>query len=687
MTASFRGRRQHGVKDRPRERKKCVKSGSMPDISLSTLGELRISSADGELALPTRKARALLVYLALSPGGSHTREHLAGMLWGRSAEPQARASLRQTLSSLRKALADFGDLLSGDAERVVLDVECIDLDLRRFEALAGGDDPADLALAAQIYRGDFLEGFGLPDEAFEEWLGFQRRHYRELATRVLTRLTDYHASRGEADVGLAHAQRLLAFDPLQERVHQRLMELYDRLGRREHALRQFRECKALLESELQVVPSADLSALYESIKAGATSRAADTTADSRSAEASGQERRSGKPAIAVLPFDNLSGDPAQQFLADAITEDLVSNLAHDLWFDVIARTSTLQFRDDKSGIGDIAERLGVRYLVDGSLRRADDRVRISVVLIDARDARQIWSRQYDQVVSDLFEMQEQIAISIAAAVIPELGVAEQRSAMRQHPASLDAWSCCHRAFAHLYTFELDELRLAQELFARASELDPDYSQPLAGLAYSQMMYVWYDSSKKSLLDDALRNARRAVRLDNRDSFAYFALGRVLSMQLRYDEAIMELETAIDLNPSFGRAYFGLASVMVYAARFADALEPIDTAIRLSPADPHLWTFYNIKSRALGGLGRLEEAAYWARQALRQPSATFWSDLALITALGHLGRMEEAREAIRGLQRKRPGYTCTQYSIDDFMLARESHEYTLEGLRRAGLPES
>jgi tetratricopeptide (TPR) repeat protein len=283
-------------------------------------------------------------------------------------------------------------------------------------------------------------------------------------------------------------------------------------------------------------------------------------------------------------------------------------------------------------------------------------------------------------------MQEQISISIAAAVIPELGVAEQRSAMRQHPGNLDAWSCCHRAFAHLYTFEIDELRLAQNLFAQAIELDSGYSQPYAGLAYSQMMYVWYDSSQKSLLDEAYRNARHAVRLDNRDSFAHFALGRVLSMQCRYDDAIMELETAIDLNPSFGRAYFGLASVMVYAGRYADALDPIDTAIRLSPADPHLWTFYSIKSRALTGLGDFEQAVDWSRKALRQPSATFWTDLALIAPLGYLGREKEASEAIGNLELKKPGYSCAQYAIDDFMLARESHEFFVEGLRRAGLPE-
>jgi len=140
---------------------------------------------------------------------------------------------------------------------------------------------------------------------------------------------------------------------------------------------------------------------------------------------------SGKPAIAVLPFDNLSGDPAQQFLADAIAEDLVTNLSHDRWFDVIAHTSTQKYRGDKAGIADIAAELGARYIVDGSLRKAGDLVRISVVLIDASDGRQIWDQRCDRVADDLFQLQDEITMCIAGAVIPEVNVAEQRSAMRR----------------------------------------------------------------------------------------------------------------------------------------------------------------------------------------------------------------------------------------------------------------
>jgi DNA-binding SARP family transcriptional activator/TolB-like protein/Tfp pilus assembly protein PilF len=674
----------------------------MPELTVKTLGGIAFHQDDSEFRPPTRKASALLVYLALSPRGSRSREHLANTFWDRSAEEQARASLRQTLSSLRKALGIKADLLESDAETVGIQRDRLEIDALEFEALATSASQTDLEQAAEMYQGAFLEGFSLKEDGFEEWLAFTRQQYNEMALQLFVRLVEHYRMLREYETATRYAQKLQALDPLQEKTHRTLIELYARLGRREQALRQYDDCERILKKELDVAPSPETKDLYASIKTGAThapeldavgnrgpqpiAKDPSSTMPTLPTRDTRDRALSEKPVIVVLPFENLSGDPSQQFLVDAITEDLVSNLAHDLWFDVIARASTQKFKDDKADTTNIVAELGARYIVDGSLRKSNDRIRVSVMLIDGADGKQIWSQRYDQVVTDLFELQDEIAISIAAAVIPEVNTAEQRLAIRRHPRNLDAWSCCHKAFWHLYTFELPQLELAQSLFEQAIEHDPSYSQPYAGLAYSQMMYVWYDSSKKSLLETAGQNAQHAVQLDNRDSYAHFALGRILSMQRQYANAILELETAIDLNPSFGRAYFGLASVAVYAGNYAQAQEPIDTAIRLSPADPHLWTFYNMKSRALTGLGQYEDAVYWARKAVRQPSATFWTDLCLVSVLGYLGREDEARLAIQDLYRKKPGYSLEQYSRDDFVLAPAAHQLVIEGLRKAGLPE-
>ena len=667
----------------------------MSNLDIKTLGGIRFSCAGFELHLATRKAAALLVYLALSPSGTRSREHLAELLWGRSAEQQARASLRQTLSSLRKTLGEQADLIETTADAIRLRCEGLQIDVGHFRTLANSSEQPDLERAAEIYEGEFLQGFSVKEAEFEEWLSIVRLQYHELALQVMSRLAQHYTKLQQYDRALRFAQSLFALDPLQEQTHMQLMELYLRLGRREQALRQFDECERLLKHEMNVAPCAEIRALHgtimkQELNAG-SSLPGVTQSGPRAGRSAGADVTISvpptKPSIAVLPFDNLTDDPSQQQFVDAITEDIVSNLAHDLWFNVIAHTSTQQFRDRKSGIDEISAALGAQYIVDGSLRKSGERIRISVVLIDGSDGKQIWSQRYDRVVADLFELQDQIAISIAAAVIPELNSAEQQSAIRKHPQSLDAWSCCHKAFWHLYKFELPELELAQSLFEQAIEHDPSYSQPYAGLAYSQMMHVWYDSSKLELLDRAGANARRAIQLNNRDSFAHFALGRVLSMQAQYAAAIRELKCAIELNPSFGRAYFGLASVMVYSGLYGEAVEPIDTAIRLSPDDPHLWTFYNIKARSLVGLGQYAEAVEWARKAVQQPSSTFWSDLALISALGYLGQTQEAKLAIEDLHRSKPGYSCEHYHRDDFVLTEEAHELVVEGLRRAGLPIS
>jgi len=538
----------------------------MSDLIVKTLGGVTFHRDNAEFRPPTRKASALLVYLGLSPRGSRSREHLADVLWGRSADEQARASLRQTLSSLRKALGERADLLEPGSDEVGIHRDRLQIDALEFESLANSSSHADLERAAAMYQGAFLDGFSLKEDGFEDWLAFNRQQYRELALRLFQRLAEHHRMLHENETALRCAQRLLALDPLREQTHRLLMELFARLGRREQALLQYDECERILQEELGVAPADESRALYASIRAGGVLASEHPAGEGIDPQLSPAPLPTvagvpaGKPSIAVLPFDNLSGDPAQQFLADAIVEDLITNLAHDLWFDVIARTSTLKYSDDKAGIADIAAELGARYIVDGSLRKSGDLIRVLVVLIDASDGRQIWDQRCERVAGDLFELQDEITRCIAGAVIPEVNVAEQRSAMRRHPQNLDAWSACHKAFAHLYTFELPQLELAQSLFQQAIEHDPSYAQPYAGLAYSQMMTAWYDSSKQSLLETARQNARRAIQLDNRDSWAHFALGRVLSMQRQYDEARFELERAIELNPSFGRAYFGLASV-------------------------------------------------------------------------------------------------------------------------------
>lgn len=277
----------------------------MPRLTLAALGglKLQLTGTDSPLRLPTRKSKALIAYLALSPGAARSREQLAGALWGRSADAQARASLRQMLSSLRKALAGArAPILSADGEMVSLDTGAVEVDALTFERLAAERTAESLEAAVALYRGELLEGFSLREAGFEEWLGAERRRFHVLAVQALSDLVEHLARTDRFDRGVQTAERLLALDPLQEWAHCALMRLHWRSGRREAALRQYQECTRILHRELGVGP------------AEATQRLAGEIERQRASGAPSEPRSDALPAVAseLRPSEPLPVLPAER---------------------------------------------------------------------------------------------------------------------------------------------------------------------------------------------------------------------------------------------------------------------------------------------------------------------------------------------------------------------------------------
>jgi DNA-binding SARP family transcriptional activator len=226
----------------------------MSRVAITVLGGLSIQLAHTPLDLPTRKSKAFLAYLALSPGMLRSREHLASTLWDRSAEEQARASLRQTLSSLRKALGEHAEI-NTDSDSVWLDERSVEVDALHFERLAADRSPESLEQAVALYRGELLAGFSLREERFEQWMSAERRRFHERAVQAFSDLVGHYERVDRIDRGIAMAERLLAVDPLLEWGHCALMRLYARAGRREAALRQYQECVRILSQELGIAPA------------------------------------------------------------------------------------------------------------------------------------------------------------------------------------------------------------------------------------------------------------------------------------------------------------------------------------------------------------------------------------------------------------------------------------------------
>ena len=394
-----------------------------------------------------------------------------------------------------------------------------------------------------------------------------------------------------------------------------------------------------------------------------------------------------KPSIAVLPFINMSGDPEQEYFADGLTEDLITALSRIRWFFVIARNSCFTYKGQSADIRDVAGALGVAYVLEGSVRKAGNRVRVTAQLIDGGSGNHVWAQRYDRNLEDIFAVQDEITATIVGAIEPELGKAERERARAKRPNDLRAWDLYQRGLWHTYKRTREDLANAQHMFQRAIEIDPGLARAYAAAeeAFFFQFVGGYVGTVGATKVDALRFAETAVQLDGQDAFNRYALGRALILMRRHNSAVFELGKAIELDPSFAQAHYALAMALATGGRPKEALPHIELAMRLSPQDPYFGQFLVRRAEAYLFLGRIEEAVESAEQSLREPNIQ-WSRWAILAASqAHLGRLEEARRSIEALQALRPGidpaFTRDYWPIAD----ANALEYLMEGLRRAGLP--
>jgi adenylate cyclase len=398
-----------------------------------------------------------------------------------------------------------------------------------------------------------------------------------------------------------------------------------------------------------------------------------------------------KPSIAVLPFDNMSGDDEQEHFADGITEDLITALSKIRWFFVIARNSTFTYKGQAVEVTQVARELGVRYVIEGSVRRAGNRVRITAQLVDATTGRHVWAERYDRLIEDIFELQDEMAQTIAGAVEPELSAAERESAVRKPPESLDAWETYQRGLWHLWNFNKDDNAEAQRLLHQAQDLDPGFATAYAFESYSHYLdaMLGFAEAPAKSLSSALTAAKKALALDDKDPIAYFALGRVYMMRGQHDDSVAELERSVASNPSFALAHHGLGAALMLSGRLEEAAEALDRAIRLSPRDPVLWGTMCFRSLTCNLRHQYEEAAEWGRRAMHEPRSAdggYWSCAVLASALGNLGQTDEAREVLEEALRRKPDLSLGY--LEETLPTKEPgglNSY-LEGLRMAGLSE-
>ncbi len=392
-----------------------------------------------------------------------------------------------------------------------------------------------------------------------------------------------------------------------------------------------------------------------------------------------------RPAIAVLPFTNMSGDPEQEYFSDGISEDIIAALSKLRWFFVIARNSSFIYKGQAVLIRQIANELGVRYVVEGSVRKASGRVRITVQLNDAATGSQIWSERYDRDLADVFAVQDEITAAIVASIEPQLYAAENVRARRKTPDNLDAWELVMRALSHYWRVTREDSAIAHELLEQAIAIDPHYGQALGLLAASHTFTAymgWTDLAPSFARAKAA--AAAAVRADSEDAWAQLALGCVHGLARRLDDALAQFELAVELNPSFAVAQGYRGIVLNACGRYDEALAAAERALRLSPRDPFSAIYCAVAASAQFGSRNYAEAMRIARDAIRQRGDFVSPHRCLVTAAGMSGAEQAAAAALAELRRVQPNVSLAWLASQIPIRDPAAMEHYLEGFRRAGL---
>ena len=402
----------------------------------------------------------------------------------------------------------------------------------------------------------------------------------------------------------------------------------------------------------------------------------------------------GAPAIAVLPFDNLGDDADRDLFAAGLVEDLTTRLASWGDFPVIARNSVFEIASRNPGrpldITEVGRELGARYVVEGSVRRADDQLRVTVQLIDALSGHHVWAKSYDQTYQELLALQDEISRSIASTLVSSLTDFEGREALRRAPDDLDAWSNTQRGLWHYYRETREDNAKARAFFERAIEQEPLWGRPHAGLAlthYKDRAHLWTGLPRLSM-DALIASAQRAVTLDEMDAVAHHALGHAYAMSGRTDRMIGAFARGVELNPSDAMANNCLGAHLGYIGELDRAVEHLNRARALSPLDPRMAAFLFNLASAYFAVERYADALEWSERSLSQRPAADAYQIA-VASLALLGRIEEAQAPLAELLRLRPD--LSPRAIEQFYAAADPElpMRLIEGLELAGweLPET
>lgn len=636
----------------------------MPACRLTLLGGFGFVAGDGAaLALPTRKDRLLLAYLALSQGRPQERGRVAGLLWGDRGETQARDSLRQSIAGLRQAFRVAGiDPLKTNRDTVSLDSDVISTDAVCFAALAE-TAPAE---ALALYAGELLHGAdGLTPE-YEAWLVSERERLNILAAQSLERLAKAAPSAPERSTGIEIGRRLLAGDAIREPVVRSLMRLLVGQGDRSEALKIYGACRDALRKDLDVAPDPQTEALYRDILTAGTQ--SHVTVETATAE---------RPAIAVLPFRDLGTDGTTDSLSDVLGEELVTALGRFRELLVIERHSAAAIASGTADIAEIGRRLGADLLVQGSTQRQGEQVRITVRLVNAQTRFQLWGEAFEQPLSEILALPDRAVARIVTTLHGR--VEHSLTGEQRHRPNLAAYSALLKGVRHLRGYGPDDNAKAIALFDQALVLDPDYHLAKLYRAFADVVVHGYGAAPRHILDHAIAVGIQATEAASDDGRCHLLLGMLYGMIGEVEREAERYRRAIELNPNDANAIAVSGLPLASRGNTEAAIECFRLAMRLNPHHPE-WYWEDLGS-VLYLAGRYADAVEAFRRFSR-PS--LFSLPRLAAAQAQLGNSAEAVATAAEVLRRKPDFSITSLVFKAWSPAQADH--LRAGMRKAGLPE-
>lgn len=622
----------------------------------------------------SRRARALLGLLALSPSRCVTRDGAASLLWPDRGEAQARASLRQELSALKKTLEPLG-------------VEVFEADADRIELVEGAPVSFDVwseDLADGALRGALMEDVDLRFEAFEDW----RRHQNAaILARMTARLESALASAEglqDWDAVTAMADRILRFDPLNEAAVAGKMRVALARGRRPEALAVYREHEARLARELDAAPGAALAAIVSE----AEGRPSDSGAPRQAAVG---RTIFARPAVLLLCFEHLGGDEDGQMIAEGIADDLRMTLSYWRWFPVIGPEAIGWKTAREIDLRASAAEVGAGYVVSGSVRRMGGRIRISASLTEAASGRTLWSEAFDGTMDDIFAFQEEVSRAIVARLEPRLGQAEAERISRSRPGDLRAWQLVARADEIERRggegYGTREANLEQKpLIEEATRLEPDYARAWSRLAklYWRLFIMAWSDDHFGAMRASLDASGKAIALDGQDWEAHGYHGLALIFGARdYPAGLFHAEESVRLNPSATLARHAYGCGLEWVCRYEEAVEHLEAIFRLNPR-------HGARAAVLGDLttchmylGELDRAVEEAQQIMAIAPGYSRGLQRCVATFGAAGRDDLASKALELLLKAQPDFS-EDYVRETYPFSTaESLETFLQALRQGG----